>query len=230
MQTVAERIRIVSNDIAEIADKCARNPVEIELMAVTKTRSRAEVDEAYRAGLRLFGENRVAEAIEKYRESPADTRLHLVGHLQRNKAKLAASAFDQIESIDKIETVDAIKKHREEGAAPLEILVEINTSGESSKSGVTDLDALKALIEELLKREYVKLRGLMTIGPFIKDESRVRSAFAGLREALDVVRDVYGLIEARTLSMGMTSDYRSAIAEGSTRVRIGTAIFGERSE
>lgn len=240
MFTVKESLRDISSEIASAAIEYGRDPQSIELMAVTKTRNRDEVEEAYRCGVRLFGENRVQEAVNKFDADRDDMRLHLIGHLQRNKAKDAAVFFDEIESIDKITTIEALVKYRTMNRTnnqavtdvpndrSMEVLLEMNTSGEDSKSGVPDRDALFRLAEAILARGDVSINGLMTIGPFSPDEMLVRKAFAKLREALVSLRGTFELHGATTLSMGMSSDFRWAIAEGSTRVRIGTALFGSR--
>ena len=199
-------------------------------MAVTKTRSRERVLEAYDAGIRLFGENRVQEAVAKFEPMIPGGRLHLVGHLQRNKAKAAALRFDEIESIDKTETIDALLRHLPEGHGGFDILVEVNTSGEASKSGVEGADALRELVEDIGKRERVNVRGLMTIGPFTEDKSRVRGAFESLRNLLPIVTVEFGMVDAQTLSMGMSGDFELAIEEGATRIRLGTVLFGSYSQ
>ena len=226
MSTVAESLQEIKERIHIAAKRADRNPGEIEIMAVTKTRGRDRVLEASEAGMMLFGENRVQEAVEKFEPKIPGSRLHLVGHLQRNKAKAAAAHFDEIESIDKIETIDALLRHLPDGRDGLEILLEVNTSGEASKSGVESTDALRRLLEDIRKRDGIRVRGLMTIAPFTDDERRIRAAFETLRNLLPVVTEEFEYKDAKTLSMGMSSDFELAIEEGATRIRLGTILFG----
>jgi PLP dependent protein len=229
MQDIRDSLRHIMERIAVAAEAAGRDPASIELLAVTKTQSIELVDAARSAGIRLFGENRVAEAAEKYRPRPDGERLHLIGHLQRNKAREAALLFDEIESIDSVATVEALLKHLPPERLPFPVLLEMNTSGEESKHGVRDRSALHQLTEAIHSLGTISIRGLMTVGPLSQDERLIRASFAKLRTELEVLRRDFGLPEATTLSMGMSSDFELAVAEGSTRVRIGTALFGSRS-
>ena len=229
MADIEAKLDGIIDHIAAAAAKAGRRPEEVEIMAVTKTLPREAVSEAYAAGIRLFGENRVQEAAEKYDQILEDTRLHLIGHLQRNKAKQAAELFSCVESIDKTSTAAALSKARAgAGDRSLDILLEYNTSGEDSKFGFTDSEALRRCIDEVLALPGLRIRGLMTIGPFTTDGDRIHAAFAHLRELFEGLRHIIADPEFDTLSMGMSSDYAIAVEEGATRVRIGTALFGAR--
>ncbi len=209
------------------AERSGRSPREVRLMAVTKTVPRSAVQEAMDAGIRLFGENRVQEAVEKYR-GITDVELHLIGHLQRNKAKPAAETFSCVQSIDAVETASALDKRRSAAGAPMDVLLEMNTSGEESKSGFRSRDELLAGLERVMAMPMLAVRGLMTVGPLTEDQGRVRAAFRTLAGLFREIQGRMGLAAFDTLSMGMSSDFEAAIEEGSTLVRIGTAIFGRR--
>ena len=228
MHDISHSARVIRETVAGAASRSGREPDDIEIMIVTKTHPREIAEAAFNEGFRLFGENRVAEAMDKYAERAAGTKLHLIGHLQRNKARDAALTFDCIESIDKRPTVEALLRFLPDDRKPYPVLLEMNTSGETTKSGVPDRDALFRLVDELLSLESLRLCGLMTIAPFTDDEIAVRRSFSKLREALESVRNRYDLPDCSTLSMGMSTDYEWAIEEGANRVRIGTALFGHR--
>ncbi len=164
-QSLADRIDEIRGRIAAAATRAGRDPSEVRLMAITKTFPRAVVDEALAAGLSLFGENRVAEAQGKFAALAGTFELHLVGHLQRNKAAAAAGLFACVQSIDKAETATAVARHCEAAGRRMDVLVEYNTSGEESKSGVRDRDALLACLDAVQRLPSLRLRGLMTVGP-----------------------------------------------------------------
>jgi len=226
MQFSARYEEIVDR-VKDASRRSSRSHDEVEIMAVTKTQPAECVEEAYAAGIRLFGENRVGDAVNKYRVRPPGARLHMIGHLQRNKASAAAGVFDQIESIDKIGTVDSLLRSQESDSR-LSILIEVNTSQDASKFGVRDDESLRRLIQEISQRNNVAIFGLMTIAPLTESEVLVRGAFAALREKMPILQNEFGHTEARTLSMGMSADFAWAIEEGSTRIRLGTILFGDR--
>jgi len=198
-------------------------------MAVTKTLPRSTVEAAVESGVRLLGENRVQEALEKYRDLRENVELHLIGHLQRNKAKVAAGFFDWVQSIDKRETAEHLNKRAEDEGKRIAVLLEVNTSGEQSKFGVRTEDDLWSLIEQNMALDHIEMRGLMTIGPFTDDRQRLRTSFSHLRRLFDKAKDLFPHLPFDTLSMGMSNDYEIAVEEGSTLVRIGTALFGPRN-
>jgi len=196
-------------------------------MAVTKTLPIAHALAAAEAGVTLFGENRVQEAVEKWSGSKPG-ELHLIGHLQRNKARAAASLFDAVDSIDKIETARALARACAEAGRRCDILLEVNTSGEESKSGVREEGELLELLAAALALPELRVRGLLTIGPLTEEEPPVRRAFARLRSLLESCARAAPGAGLETLSMGMSSDFEIAVEEGSTLVRLGTVLFGPR--
>lgn len=228
MERVEENLIRIQERVLNAANAAGRDADDIAIMAVTKTFDRGAVDAAYNAGIRLFGENRVFEAAEKYESRPADLRLHLVGHLQRNKAKTAAAVFDCVESIDKIATATALEKNCSERSTVLDILLEYNTSDESAKSGIISNEDLFSCCDKILELPHLRLKGMMTIAPFTDDKSRIRSSFALLRSLFEEIKDRYNPDDFDTLSMGMSGDFELAIAEGSTCIRVGTALFRSR--
>jgi pyridoxal phosphate enzyme (YggS family) len=211
--------------------RSGRSGAEVRLCAVSKFHGAAAVEEAYNAGLRLFGESRVQEASGKFagfKEARPDARVHLIGSLQRNKAKSAVSLFDCIQSVDRDSLIDELGAvTRERGSPVPAVLLEMHTA-EDSKSGFRGADALCRAAEKVLSYPSLTLSGLMTMAPFTDDENAVRRAFRTVVSAKN-------MLEARfpghweCLSMGMSNDFEIAIEEGATLVRIGTAIFGERS-
>jgi pyridoxal phosphate enzyme (YggS family) len=206
-----------------MADACRRagRPPDVSLLAVTKTRPVPAVRELYDLGLRTFGENRVAEATGKQSELPADVEWHMIGHVQGNKVK-SCGGFGWVQSLDKAGTARALAKARKR---PLNILLEANTGGEEAKDGVRGLDALLELAGDLVSVDGLVIRGLMTMAPFSADEAVVRPCFVRLREWRDALAKTFPDQDWSTLSMGMSNDFEWAIAEGSTLVRIGTALF-----
>jgi PLP dependent protein len=228
-------IEQVRQRIADAAVRAGRNPDEITLVAVSKTRSADECAAAVELGMSILGENRVQEARDKIPEvadllaqsGTAQPAWHLVGHLQSNKAGKAVAIFQMIQSVDSYELAQEINRHAQVLDKVQDCLIEVNTSGEASKFGVSP-DALVALWEQVKELANIRLLGLMTVGPLSGGEVASRRAFALLRELGDRVRMETGN-SAGILSMGMTGDMEWAIAEGSTMVRIGTAIFGERT-
>jgi pyridoxal phosphate enzyme (YggS family) len=199
-------------------------------MGVSKFHSRERVEEAWNAGLVLFGENRVQEASEKFAgfaQSHPGVELHLIGSLQRNKAKAATSLFDCVESVDRDELVVSLGKLSAARSVPLAVLFELN-SGEASKSGYPDADSLFRAAEAALAFPSLKIRGLMTMAPLTDDRNVMRRAFRSLAKVRDRLQAEFPECDWSCLSMGMSGDYEIAIEEGSTLVRIGTAVFGER--
>jgi pyridoxal phosphate enzyme (YggS family) len=179
-------------------------------------------------GLRLFGESRVQETAERRALFPDDAELHLIGHLQRNKARDAARLYAAVDSIDAERTARALNDRLQEAGRELPVLLEVNTSGEENKQGVRTYDELAQLVEAVLPLPAVAIRGLMTIGPISTDEVRLRSAFAALREFSVRLSTEFPDVTLSELSMGMSNDYHYAVMEGATTVRVGTALFGAR--
>ncbi len=224
-----ERVAQVQERIAGAARRAGRDPDEVTLVAVCKTVGRAEVDEAYRAGLRHFGENRVQEARAKFGAGrPEDLTLHLIGTLQTNKAKDAVRLFDIVHSVDRPAVIEALAKRAAQAAAGrrVPVLIEVNVAGEESKQGA-DPREVPALVEQVVARPELELRGLMTMAPLVVDAEETRPVFRALRELRDDLRRAHPALELPDLSMGMTNDYPVAVEEGATIVRVGRAIFAE---
>jgi pyridoxal phosphate enzyme (YggS family) len=199
-------------------------------LAVSKFNPKEALAAGYAAGLRLFGENRVQEAEEKLQALGAGfpgLSVHLLGHLQSNKAKKAVQLFDCIESVDSGRLVEELAKRAAAEGKVQDILFELHT-GEESKSGFADEAELERAIELALGLATLRPRGLMTMAPYTEDEKAIRASFSRCARAFEALGARYGLSRWDTLSMGMTNDYSLAIEEGSTLLRIGTAIFGER--
>jgi PLP dependent protein len=218
--------------VERAARRAGRDPLEVTLVAVSKTHPAALVREAAAAAaLRDFGENRVQEAeakINELREVPG-LRWHLIGHLQPNTARRAARLFDLIHTVDGAPLAERLERIcAEEGRGRLEVLAQVDLAGEASKSGAT-ADELPALFEVFGRCSRVRCRGLMTLPPFFEDVEQVRPFFRRLRELRDEwgARGAFGE-EGGELSMGMSHDYEAAVEEGATLVRVGTALFGER--
>ena len=233
-QAVRENIERIRERISRACQGAGRSADEVTLMAVSKTRSREEALAAYRAGIRVFGENRVQEAEQKFAGFDDDfpgAELHLIGHLQSNKAKNAAGMFSWVQSIDKVKTARALQEKMEQldpGTRKMKILLEVNTSGEESKFGYLSEEGLFRDIEEIAGMERLDIRGVMTVGPLTEDEKRIREAFSGLRSLRERCAARFPGLNFDVLSMGMSGDFDIAVREGSTLVRVGTSIFGPR--
>jgi pyridoxal phosphate enzyme (YggS family) len=228
---LAEALAALQERIERACRRSGRRPEEISLLGVSKFQDAAALEAAWNAGIRLFGESRVQEASVKFaRFKPGHpgTELHLIGALQRNKAKIAVGLFDMVQSVDReelIETLGALTENRKD---PLMILLEYHTA-EETKSGFPDPDSLARGAEKALKFPGLALRGLMTIAPHTGDEERIRSSFRAAVSARDALALRFPEADWSCLSMGMSADFEIAIEEGSTLLRIGTALFGERN-
>lgn len=237
MGIVADNLAQIQDEIATACTRAGRSIDAVRLMAVSKRQPVERLREAIATGIRLFGESRVQETAEKRSIFPADAEIHLIGHLQRNKSRDAARLYDAVDSIDAERTAralnDRLAEANEEGEHSLPvmpILLEVNTSGEESKQGVTTFDELEQLVDAILPLSRLTIRGLMTIGPISTDEKRLRRAFADLREYRDRLTTTHPELDLPELSMGMSNDFGYAILEGATTVRVGTSIFGERAQ
>jgi pyridoxal phosphate enzyme (YggS family) len=222
---LAERLELVTRRVAHAAEAAGRDASAVTIVGVTKTVGREAVDEAYRLGMRVFGENRVQDAAAKFETPlPADAQLHMIGTLQSNKAKIAARLFDVIQSVDRATIVQALAKQAETLDKPIDVLLEINVAGEEQKAGCP-LGEAGSLLKLVLAQPGLKPIGLMTMAPLVDDQETVRPVFRGLRELGEELQDQFG-VALPILSMGMSNDFEAAIAEGATHVRIGRAIFG----
>ncbi len=228
LELLKVNIEKVRHNIKDACKRAGRDSREVKIMAVTKTHPVEYVNAAILSGLRLFGENRVREAYDKYIQLDKPVELHLIGHLQRNKAKTAVRIFECIQSIDRIETAEVLDRHCKELGRRMRILLEVNTSGEDSKHGFRSENDYFLTLEKILKLENLKPEGLMTIGPFTQDKNAVRKSFAYLKRLFVKTQERFPGLDFYELSMGMSGDYEIAIEEGSTLIRIGTALFGVR--
>ena len=224
-----KRIQNIKKRIEEAAGKCGRDPSTVSLVAVSKTIPVNRVREAIEAGVTVFGENYVQEAREKFnRLATFPVSWHFIGHLQSNKAKYAVRLFDVIHSVDTLKLARELNKQAQKNAKIQNILIQVNISKESSKSGA-DAENVLDLIDKVRHLENLSVKGLMTMPPFFNDPEKARPYFSALRNLRDRIRiKAPSEIALDELSMGMTGDFEAAIEEGATLVRIGTAIFGER--
>lgn len=227
MSALAENLIRVEEQIAEAAASAGRSVAEIELVAVSKTHPAERVQEIFDAGQHLFGESRVQEAREKIPRLPGAAHWHFIGHLQKKKIRHALPLFELFHGIDSLETAQNVDRIADELGLFPKILLEVNVAGESSKFGFSAAD-LQAQFASLLELPRVEIHGLMTIAPMAEDGEASRPYFAQLRELRDELQSAHA-VTLPHLSMGMTNDYRVAIQEGATLVRVGTAIFGARS-
>lgn len=227
--SIAENIRDVQERIADAARRAHREPAAVKLVAVTKTVGQDRIREAVAAGALILGENRVQEAREKIAALGPVASWHLIGHLQANKAKYAVTLFYLIHSVDSIGLAQEIDRQAAKNGKVQDILVEVNVSGEASKAGVGAGDAA-GLVREAAKLPHVRVQGLMTVPPFAEDPEASRPYFRRLRELSgEIAKENIPRVAMKELSMGMSGDFEVAVEEGATLVRVGTAIFGERT-
>jgi pyridoxal phosphate enzyme (YggS family) len=230
MKSIKDRLGSVKDRIKKAAMDCGRNPDSVRLITVSKTVSPAIVQEAIEAGATILGENYVQEARDKISTlSNSETRWHFIGHLQSNKAKYAVKLFDLIHSVDSFKLARELNKQAQKSGKVQQILIQVNISREETKSGIS-VNETADLITEISRFENLAIKGLMTMPPFFNQPDRARPFFAALRNLRDQIGDkaIPG-VSLDQLSMGMTGDFEVAIAEGATMVRVGTAIFGERT-
>ena len=224
---VTENLTLISDLLRESAIEAGRNPESVRLLAVSKKQPLTKIREAAAAGQRDFGENFVQEGVEKIQAlANPDLTWHFIGHLQSNKTRVVAEYFDWVHTIDKLKTARRLSEQRPEGRPPVNICIQVNVDDETSKSGVTP-DAVPELAAACGELPNLALRGLMCLPAIRSDFADQCVPFRTLRELAEKLR-TNGL-DTDTLSMGMTADYRAAIIEGATIVRIGTALFGERT-
>jgi pyridoxal phosphate enzyme (YggS family) len=226
--SVRERLQAVIGRIATAARTAGRHPASVSLVAVSKTFPAAAVAAAHAAGQVAFGENYVQEAVDKIetlRPQRGELQWHFIGPIQSNKTRAIAEQFDWVQSIDRLKVAQRLSEQRPAGLAPLNVLLQVNISGEESKSGVAPAD-VETLARAVGQLPGLKLRGLMAIPEPEADVARQRAPLAAMRVLFERMRAAG--VDIDTLSMGMSADLESAVLEGSTMVRIGTAIFGER--
>jgi len=229
--TDSEIMRNLDNVMLRVraaAERSGRSMEDIKVIAVTKTVDVARINDVYEYGLRDMGENRVQELLEKYDKLPSDIKWHLIGHLQTNKVKYIADKVEMIHSVDSIELAKEIDKRAARLQRKVNILLQVNVSGEETKFGISP-DQVDEYISELSRMENISIKGLMTIAPYAQDPQDVRPVFRKLYNIyIDIKSKRYDNVSMDYLSMGMSNDFEVAIEEGANIVRIGTSIFGKR--
>lgn len=226
---VAENLQEVRRKIVRACEKAGRDPGEVTLIAVTKTKPVSMLMEAYEADARIFGENRVQEIMDKYPQLPGDIQWHMIGHLQRNKVKYIIDKVSMIHSLDSLRLAETIEQEAAAHGLRIPVLIEVNVGEEASKFGLRVPDVLP-FAEALSGYPHLDVRGLMTIAPYVEDPENNREIFRQLKKlSVDIGAKNINNISMSVLSMGMTGDYEVAVQEGATMVRVGTGIFGERN-
>ena len=226
---IAENIHSVETRIQAACDRAGRNRSDVTLICVTKTMPVEDLREAYDAGQRSFGENRVQEINDKFPQLPSDIQWHMIGHLQRNKVKYLMDKAVMIHSVDSASLAAAISKEAVKAGRVMDILLEVNAAGEESKFGLGYGDVLP-LVKEISTLPGIHICGLMTVAPYTDDPETNRIFFKKLRElSVDIDCQTIDNVSMNILSMGMTGDFEVAIEEGATHIRVGTAIFGKRN-
>jgi pyridoxal phosphate enzyme (YggS family) len=225
---ISENLAEVQRRIREACERSGRSADDVTLIAVSKTKPLENLQTAYAAGSRNFGENKVQEIVQKAPQMPQDTRFHMIGHLQRNKVRQVLPLVKLIHSVDSLRLAEQIEADAAKAGLDIDILLEVNVAGEESKFGLAPEE-----VEETARRisslSHVHIRGLMTIAPFVDDPEDNREIFKKLYQlAVDIRSKNIDNIDMSVLSMGMTGDYEVAVEEGATMIRVGTGIFGAR--
>ena len=224
-----ENFRQVEENIRRACGRAGRDPGDVTLIAVSKTKPVELLREAYDLGTRVFGENKVQEIVEKYEALPKDIHWHMIGHLQRNKVKYIIDKVDLIHSVDSVRLAETIEKEAAKHDLTANILLEVNVAEEESKFGLK-VDEVEQVVDEIAKFSHIKVCGLMTIAPFVENPEENRPYFRRLRNlSVDIGAKKVDNVTMSILSMGMTNDYEVAVEEGATMVRVGTGLFGARN-
>ncbi|MDT3700295.1 MAG: YggS family pyridoxal phosphate-dependent enzyme [Thermincola sp.] len=228
MGSIAVQINHVLDQVRASAAKVNRDSAEITVVAVTKTVPVARIEEAVEAGLKVLGENRVQELTAKYPDLPG-VEWHMIGHLQSNKVKYIVDKISLLHSLDSIALAEEIDKRLTRLGRPMDVLVQVNIADESTKSGIKPAET-EHFIDKIRCLPGIKVRGLMTIGPYAAGEQEIRGVFRHLRLLAERVKALdFPEVEMKHLSMGMSNDYKIAVEEGATLVRLGSTIFGQRN-
>ena len=226
---INENISKVRENIVKSCEKAGRNPEEVTLIAVSKTKPVSAIEEALLSGTLDYGENKVQELCDKYDVLPKNIRWHMIGHLQRNKVKYLVGKTYLVHSVDSLRLAEQIEKEFAKHNQVCDILVEVNIAQEESKFGINAKET-EELIRKIAKFEHVRIKGLMTIAPHTEDPESNRDYFREIKKLSVDIRDKnIDNVSMDVLSMGMTGDYMVAVEEGATMVRVGTGIFGERN-
>ena len=225
---IKEQLLCVEQNIESACDRSGRRRDEVTLIAVSKTKPVSMLQEAYDAGIRVFGENKVQELVDKYEVMPKDIQWHMIGHLQTNKVKYIVDKVACIHSVDSLKLAEVIEKEAAKKDCKVNILIEVNVAEEESKFGLS-IEEVIPLIEKVAQFPHIQIQGLMTIAPFVDNAEQNRTIFEQLRKlSVDIMDKNIDNVNVSILSMGMTNDYEVAIEEGATMVRVGTGIFGAR--
>ena len=226
---IIENLNNVKENIKKACETSGRKPEEVTLIAVSKTKPVSLLEEAYEAGCRHFGENKVQELCDKYEVMKDDIHWHMIGHLQTNKVKYLIGKTTLIHSVDSYKLACEIEKQAAKKDCIMDILIEVNIANEESKFGVTKETVIE-LVKEVAKLPHVRIKGLMTVAPYVEDSEENRVFFRNIKQlSVDIDNQNIDNVCMDILSMGMTGDYMVAIEEGATIVRVGTGIFGERN-
>ena len=226
---ITENLLEVHDKITKACRSVGRDPSEVTLICVSKTKPVSMIREAYEAGERCFGENKVQEIVEKMPELPSDIVWHMIGHLQRNKVKAVVGRAELIHSVDSLRLARTIEQEAERQGIVADVLLEVNVAEEETKFGLKVADVLP-LVQELSGFDHIHVCGLMTIAPFVENPEENRMVFRKLKKlSVDISAKNINNVDMNVLSMGMTNDYEVAVQEGATMVRVGTGIFGMRS-
>lgn len=225
---LADNYRQVLNNIQDACQAVGRDPKEVTLVAVSKTKPVEMLQQVYDAGARVFGENKVQEIMDKYDHLPGDIRWQMIGHLQRNKVKYIVDKVDMIHSVDSYRLAQTIETEAAKKNVTVSVLLEVNVAEEESKFGLK-MDEVLPLVQQISELPHVQVKGLMTIAPFVSNPEDNREIFRKLKKlSVDIEAKNINNTTMSVLSMGMTGDYQVAIQEGATMVRVGTGIFGAR--
>lgn len=226
---ITENLEQVRKNIDEACRMAGRDPKAVTLIAVSKTKPVSMLKEAYDAGARCFGENKVQEIMDKHPQLPEDIQWHMIGHLQRNKVKYIVDKVSMIHSVDSLRLAQTIEQEAAKHNVCVPVLLEVNVAQEESKFGLK-MDEVLPLIETIADFPHIKVQGLMTIAPYVENAEDNRDFFRQLKKlSVDIEAKNINNVSMSVLSMGMTGDYQVAVQEGATMVRVGTGIFGERN-
>lgn len=225
---ISKNLEQAQEDIRQACMASGRAPEEVTLVAVSKTKPVELLMEAYQAGARVFGENKVQEIMDKYDHMPGDVQWHMIGHLQRNKVKYIIDKVAMIHSVDTLRLAQTIEQEAEKKNVRMPVLIEVNVAGEESKFGLK-MEEVLPFLQEVAQYPHIEVKGLMTIAPFVENPEDNREVFRKLKKlSVDINGKNINNITMSVLSMGMTGDYEVAVQEGATMVRVGTGIFGAR--
>lgn len=225
--TIKDNYNRIKDDVIETALKCGRNPDEIKIIAVSKTFTVEKIQEAINSGITVFGESKVQEAVSKFPHISGKYELHMIGHLQSNKSREALDLFDVIHSIDKISTASKLNSEAEKTGKIQSIYLQLKTTDEITKYGADSIEIIR-IVESLIDMKNLKVKGLMSIGPNTIDPVLIQKSFTETAKTLDIINSRFNL-NLKGLSMGMSGDFKIAVKEGATILRIGSAIFGDRN-